>query len=75
MDLIWTSEQITITLVNKKINFFVSRTSVGELICTFYAEFRDVYRMFLSGRVAKIQRNLTVPIVLYVLMKHAETVL
>jgi len=35
---------------------FVSRTSIGELSSTFYAEFRYVYRSFLSGRVSKIQR-------------------
>ena len=27
---------------------------------TFYAEFRYVYRIFLSGKVSKIQRNLNV---------------
>ena len=39
---------------------FVPRTSIGELISTFYAEFRYVNRIFLSGRVSKIQRNLNV---------------
>jgi len=35
-------------------------TSVGELSSTFYAEFRYKYRIFLSGRVSKIQTNLNV---------------
>ena len=38
-------------------NFFVPQTSIDELSSTFYAEFRYVYRIFLSGRVSKIQRN------------------
>ena len=40
--------------------FFVPRTSIVELSSTFYAEFRYVNRIFLSGRVSKIQRNLNV---------------
>jgi len=32
-------------------------TSIDELSSTFYAEFRNVYRIFLSGRFSKIQRN------------------
>ena len=40
--------------------FFVTRTSINELSSTFYAEFRYVYGIFLSGRVSKIQRNLNV---------------
>jgi len=36
------------------------RTSADELNSTFYAEFRYVYRIFLSGRVSKIQGNLNV---------------
>jgi hypothetical protein len=40
--------------------FCVPRTSVDELSSTFYAEFRYVYRIFLLGRVSKIQRNLNV---------------
>jgi len=40
--------------------FFDPRTSIGELSSTFYAEFRYVYRMFLSGRVSKIQRTVFV---------------
>jgi len=39
---------------------FVPRTSTDELNSTFYAEFRYVYRTVLSGRVSKIQRNLSV---------------
>ena len=39
-------------------NFFVPQTSIDELSSTFYAEFRYVYRIFLSGRVSKIQRNI-----------------
>jgi hypothetical protein len=35
--------------------FFVPRTSLGELGSTFYAEFRYVCRIFLSGRVSKIE--------------------
>jgi len=34
------------------------RTSIREISSTFYAEFRYVYIIFLSGRVSKIQRNL-----------------
>jgi len=40
--------------------FFVPRTSIAELSSTLYAEFRYVYRCFLSDRVSKIQRNLNV---------------
>ena len=40
--------------------FYVPRTLIDELSSTFYAEFRYVYRVFLSGRVSKIQRNLNV---------------
>ena len=40
--------------------FFVPWTSIGELRSTFYAEFKYVYRIFLSGRVSKIQRALFV---------------
>ena len=40
--------------------FLVPRTSIGELSSTFYAEFTYVYRIFFSGRVSKIQRNLNV---------------
>jgi hypothetical protein len=40
--------------------FFVPRTSVDEFSSTFYAEFRNVYRIFLSGRVSKTRRNLNV---------------
>jgi len=38
--------------------FFGPRISIGELSSTFYAEFRYVYRIFLSCGVSKIQRNL-----------------
>jgi len=34
------------------------RTSIGELSSTFYAEFRYVYIIFISGGISKIQRNL-----------------
>jgi hypothetical protein len=40
--------------------FFVPRTSIYELSSTFFAQFRYVYRIFLSGRVSKIQGNLSV---------------
>ena len=41
-----------------KFNFFFGpRTSTVELSSTFYAEFRYVYRIFLPGRVSKIQRT------------------
>jgi len=40
--------------------FFVQRTSIGELSSTFYAEFGHVYRIFLSRRVSKVQRNLNI---------------
>ena len=40
--------------------FLVPQTSTDELSSTFYAEFRYVYRIFLSGKVSKIQRNLNV---------------
>ena len=36
--------------------FFGPRISIDELGSTFYAEFRHVYRIILSGRVSKIQR-------------------
>jgi len=40
-----------------KLNFFFGlRTSIVEISSTLYAEFRYVYKMFLSGRVSKIQR-------------------
>jgi len=35
-------------------SIFVPRNSIDELSCTFNAEFRYVYRIFLSGRVSKI---------------------
>ena len=45
----------------QNLTFFLGpRTSIGEFSSTFYAEFRYVYRVFLSGRVSKIQRNLNV---------------
>ena len=44
----------------RNLAFFGPRTSIGELSSTFYAEFRYVYRIFLSGRVSKIQRTLFV---------------
>jgi hypothetical protein len=44
----------------QKLTFFVPRTSIGELSSTFYAEFSYAYRIFLSGGVSKIQRNLIV---------------
>ena len=54
--------------------FFVLRTSIGELSSTFYAEFRYAYRIFLSGRVSKIQRTLFVQINNNkIIIKHAET--
>jgi len=37
--------------------FFVPRTLIDEHSSTFYAEFRYVNRIFLSGMVSKIQRN------------------
>jgi len=40
--------------------FFGPQTSIGELSSTFYSEFRYAYRIFLSGRVSKIQRALFV---------------
>jgi hypothetical protein len=40
--------------------FFVPRTSMCEICSTSYAELRYVYRIFLSDRVLKIQRNLNV---------------
>jgi hypothetical protein len=40
--------------------FFVPQTAIGEVSRTFYAEFSYVYRIFLSGRVSKIQKNLNV---------------
>jgi hypothetical protein len=49
----------TIALVNKIELFFVPPTSIGEPRSTFCAEFRYVYRILLSDRVSKIQRNLT----------------
>ena len=44
----------------QNLTFFVPRNSIGEISSTFYAEFRYVYRIFLSDRVSKIQRNLNV---------------
>ena len=40
--------------------FFVPRTLTGELSSTSHSEFTYVYRIFLSGRVSKIRRNLNV---------------
>jgi len=40
--------------------FFVPQTSIDELSSTIYAEFKYVYRIFLSDRFSKIQRNLNV---------------
>jgi len=40
--------------------FLAPQTSIDELSSTFYAEFRYVSRIFLSGRVSKIHRNLNV---------------
>ena len=40
--------------------FFVPRISICEISSTFYAEFRFVYRIFLSGRFSKIHVNLNV---------------
>jgi len=40
--------------------FGVPRTLIDELSGKLYAEFRYVYRIFLSVRVLKIQRNLNV---------------
>ena len=40
--------------------FCVPRTSVDKLSSTFYADFRYVNRIFLSGRVSKIEGNLNV---------------
>ena len=57
-DIIWNS--FSGKLHWKTIFFFGPWTSVGELSSTFYAEFRYVYRIFLSGRVSKIQMNLNV---------------
>ena len=50
------------TVQQNLIFFFVPRTSIDELSTTFYAEFRYIYiyRIFLSGRVSKMQRNLSV---------------
>ena len=42
--------------------FFGPRTSIGELSSNFNAEFRYVYRMFLSDRVSNIQRAVFVQI-------------
>jgi len=44
----------------QNLTFFVPQTSMGEISSTFYAEFRYVHRIFLSGRVSKIQRNIHV---------------
>ena len=44
----------------QNLTFFGPQTSVGERSSTFYAEFRYVYRIFLSGRVSKMQRTLFV---------------
>ena len=40
--------------------FFVPRPSIDEISSTFYAEFRYAHRIFLSGRISKIQRTLFV---------------
>jgi hypothetical protein len=44
----------------QNLNFFVPQTLIVELRSTFYAEFRYVNRIVLSGTVSKIQRNLNV---------------
>jgi len=51
---------ITIILDNKISLFFGPRTLIGEISSTIYAEFRHVYRIFLSGRFSKIQRTVFV---------------
>jgi len=43
-----------------KFNFFYPRTSIRELSSKFYAEFRYLYRIFVSVRVSKIQRTIFV---------------
>jgi hypothetical protein len=40
--------------------FVVQQTLMDELSSTSYAEFLYVYRIFLSGRISKIQMNLNV---------------
>jgi len=53
------TEKINTEYTGQQFNFFLSpQTSTGELSSTFYADFRYVYRIFLSGRVSKIHRNL-----------------
>ena len=47
-------------ILEQNLTFFVPRTSICEISSTFYAEFRYVYRIFLSGKASKIQRNLNV---------------
>jgi hypothetical protein len=44
----------------QNLTFFVPQTSIVEISSTFYAEFSCVNRIFLSGRVSKIQKNLNV---------------
>jgi hypothetical protein len=55
-----------------KFNFLFCPTNFNRWT---HAEFRYVYIIFISGRVSKIQRNLMCKVVLYVLMKQAETFL
>ena len=43
-----------------KFNFFGPRTWIGKLSGAFYDEFTYVYRIFLSGKVSKIQRTVFV---------------
>jgi len=59
----------------KNLICFVPRTSICELGSTLRAEFRYLHRIFLSGRVSKIQRNLYVQISTFVLMKQAKSFL
>ena len=53
--------------------FFVPRTSIDELSSTFCAEFRNVYRIFHQAAFKKSKGLYLCKIVLYVLIKQAET--
>jgi len=55
--------------------FFVPQTSIIELSSTFYAEFRYVHVFFYLEKFQIYRRIEMCKIVLYVLLKQAETFL
>ena len=50
-------DKVKVYTGQQNLTFFCPPTSTGKISSTFYAEFRYIYRTFLSGRVSKIQRT------------------